>query len=111
MRILRVENANGEGPFAFNGYSIGIFNAKNFNSPEYPTTWEDKCSNCDYVCGCHTFDLLLHWFTGVWHCLNNFYVVEYEVENDFVLVGKKQCTFNRNKAIVISKLSVNELIS
>lgn len=107
MKIYRVENAEGEGPHrwkkteenSLDWHELGQQILLAYDGKHYPTP--DKAFTVmpgqEYVYGCNNKADLNYWFRELrpWLEEFGFHMVEYEVNDSDVLIGKRQVAFIR----------------
>lgn len=114
MKILRIEDPEGKGPFFSNWANGNIFNALSYlnETSRFPTSNKELgISRISVQHGCQTFDLLLYWFErGLLELAAcDFGIAEYEVEP--IKVGKFQTVFDIKKAKKLCWIPLKEIIS
>lgn len=108
MRILRVEQEDGTGPWE-QGESLS-WNAAH-PTPSQDGIWK---WNADFKCAMKDIDQLIHWFGECWTNLTynrKYYVVEIEVPDNLVECGKTQVVFPKDAGKRISRIPIQELFS
>ncbi len=108
MRVYRVENNEGNGPYDPDtklGYRIcrshGHLRELRPTLPESGLFLPGK----HQFCGCESLKQLKSWFKGWWKQLRKagFSISVYEVPEEFVDIGSEQLLFIKSKAILIKK--------
>lgn len=108
MKIYRIENPLGSGPINFDPtteeqhlWRIALDNifSNYWKSESHPTPMKEFGVDLPpiYIFGCLTKEDLDHWFlpTKYFLALQNFKLVEYEVDPADVLIGRRQVAFIR----------------
>ncbi len=125
MKIYRIENEDGIGPFAkayfettehkdfYNGYFWPLLNSY-YQKNHLPNLEEDELVIHQGLTGCKTIEDLSFWFPkDLLVALDGmgFTAVEYEVPNEGVVIGKsdKQLSFNEDKAEFIKEFDLETL--
>lgn len=115
MRVYRVENCSGCGPYRYPG-TREMSNAHNNNPQKYPVFYMDIdidiIQATYYHCGFISIDQLLEWFDGFFTLLSNrgFRVTVWEVEEQYVRIGKKQLCFKREKSSMVEVVEFIDLM-
>lgn len=107
MRVYRVENCDGRGPYTSGRDLREMTVSHNSNLAAYPVFYRDI--NIDYSearkchCGFISINQLLQWFDGFYTLLSNngFKVTIWEVEEEFVKIGKKQLCFRKEQSVLV----------
>lgn len=116
MRVLRIEDANGLGPYHSTTVLCNPY-------PEcQPGPFDDGFERIynNFKFGFLTDDQLLNWFDpsverckDYWEILSdcNYNIVEFEVDDCYVVKGKNQIQFDRDEARIINIIPVSQLWS
>ncbi len=123
MRVYRVENSYGDGPYQYtvrneDGVNIGSAHA-NMAHPGpsedglYGEVWGevapfDETPHSDHLFGMNSLGSLIEWFDGWWDTLarHGYTISEYEVPEEYVGVGESgtQAVFVRSEAEHVAEL-------
>lgn len=111
MRIYRVENVRGEGPYCANANLSKMWDEHN-NSKSHPCPLADSMSPVApwEIFGFDSIEKLQDWFHGFEEDLNvaGFAVNVYEVEEWRLNRGRKQVAFNRKMSSYVGAYSIRE---
>jgi hypothetical protein len=112
IRILRVEDAKGLGPYNYNRHTIEMRRAHNGNW-KTPSPYDDGLGNrmtgCMYF-GFESEQAFRSWFGG-WEAeldAAGYFLTEWEVEEEYVRRGGKQLVFERGRATKVRERKLVE---
>jgi len=116
MRVFRVEDWEGGGPYMFAGerpHATGKLELMPYvhKAPEHPSPQTEGIATTysmeNYYCGFESLDKMKVWFKNFETALFESYmdVTEWEVEKEFIKFGKKQLIFQKRYARLITRTS------
>lgn len=116
MRVFRLEDWEGGGPYMY--YYERPHATKELeqmiwahNDQDHPSPQEEKIATTysmeGFHCGFESKEMLFEWFFGFGNELFESYidVTEWEVEKEFIVLGKKQLIFQKRYARLITRTS------
>lgn len=110
MRIFRVENSKGQGPYRVKGTRAYRLSQKHADvtHPIPPIEWRQKLLHQE-VFGFASLNQAFNWFD--WEdCTSlgraRYYLSEYEVDDTFVTLFDKQCAFYHTQAKLIRRVPI-----
>lgn len=113
MKVYRVENDAGDGPFHTDEVHDAYYILHDGMTNRHPAPRNDGLSDFDYnmVFGVTSKKMLRHWFG---HCPNNlaeagFHIRQFDVPATHVRKGSVQVAFVRDKAAIIGGLDWNAI--
>lgn len=106
--VYRVENWQGEGPYRAN-YRTTSLNYLSGDDWDFynPLPYSDGLPNLDKddVCGFANFTAFFAWFGHTLRelSINGCFLCEFEIEERYVIKGRRQLIFKRDKAKLVSR--------
>lgn len=118
MRVWRIENDAGEGPYCATAGPVS--NAEGYRITHahadsgHPSPWDDGMDEFrrhQHVCGLPTLCSVREWFAGWFDPMHSqgFRLSVYDVPGEAVLVGGRQVAFDRDKAKRVKSFSLAPL--
>jgi hypothetical protein len=114
MRVYRIENKNGRGPY--NGRGDLPYTVLDGCPAHQPDPRDDgfgsRWNKPDYYFGFASLDQLFDWFGDILEHLDRygFSLTVWEVDESFVELGGRQLAFNKSEATLIERRQPTELL-
>lgn len=110
MIVYRVENWKGEGPYRA-GYRTTSLDYLNYRESTYfhPLPYEDGIEHSnDHFFGFANFVAFYAWFGHTLRelSMNGCFLCEYEVDDRYVIKGKRQLAFRKDRAKLINRETI-----